>query len=163
MSSVCPTCSQPFTEGQPRYRRPDGDVHVRCFQGPRVLVVDDDPLFRQLVVFHVKNGRSCKVETATNGHEALELMRANVYDLILCDLRMPEMDGPTFYRQVQVEHPELVSRIAFLTANASRDEYATFVRDLDVPLLSKPIAKRPLDEVLARMMGPSQPLADSKK
>jgi two-component system NtrC family sensor kinase len=90
-------------------------------------------------------------------------MRSNVYDLILCDLRMPEMDGPTFYRQVQVEHPELASRIAFLTANAARDEYATFIRDLDVPLLSKPIAKGDLDEVLARMMGPSQPLPDARK
>jgi two-component system cell cycle sensor histidine kinase/response regulator CckA len=136
---------------------------VRCFQGPRVLVVDDDPLFRQLVIFHVKRGRFCNVETATNGHEALERMPANVYDLILCDLRMPEMDGPTFYRQVQVEHPELASRIAFLTANAARDEYAPFIRDLDVPLLSKPIAKGDLDEVLARMMGPSQPLLDARK
>jgi CheY-like chemotaxis protein len=155
LPSACPTCSQPFAKGEPRYRRPDGDVHVRCFQGPRVLVVDDDPLFRQLVVFHVKQGRSCTVETATNGHEALERMRAYVYDLILCDLRMPEMDGPTFYRQVQVEHPELVSRIAFLTANATRDEYALFIRDVAVPVLSKPVAKGDLDEVLARMIGPS--------
>jgi CheY-like chemotaxis protein len=128
-----------------------------------VLVVDDDPLFRQLVVFHVKRGRSCKVETATNGHEALERMRAYVYDLILCDLRMPAMDGPTFYRQVQVEHPELVSRIAFLTANATSDEYVPFVRDVGVPLLSKPIAKGDLDELLARMMGPAQPLLDTRK
>lgn len=95
---------------------------------------------------------------STTAEGELERMRAYVYDLILCDLRMPAMDGPTFCRQVQVEHPELVSRIAFLTANATSDEYAPFVRDVGVPLLSKPIAKGDLDELLARMMGPSQPL-----
>jgi CheY-like chemotaxis protein len=161
--AICPVCNRRLAKGEPRYRRPDGDVHPRCFEGPRVLVVDDDPHFRQLVIFHVKRGRSCKVETATNGHEALERMRANVYDLILCDLLMPEMDGPTFYRKVQVEHPELASRIVFVTANAARDEYGTFMRGLDVPVLPKPFPKEDLDEILARMMGPSQPPPDTKK
>jgi CheY-like chemotaxis protein len=122
-----------------------------------VLVVDDDAVLRDLVAFHVKRGRSCKVETATNGREALTRMRAHVYDLILCDLRMPEMDGLMFYRQVQVEHPELVSRIVFLTAHAASDEYASFIRDMGAPLLPKPFSKRDLDDTLARMMGPSQP------
>jgi CheY-like chemotaxis protein len=152
--AVCPSCRQRFAEDEPRYRRPDGDVHVRCFQGPRVLVIDDDPLFRDLVAYHVRHERSCTVHTASTGHEALEAIRAHVYDLILCDLRMPELDGPAFYRQIQAERPELVSRIVFLTAHAASKEFATFIRDAGVPLLRKPIPKEDLDETLARMMGP---------
>lgn len=154
MSSVCSTCGEGFSEKEPRYRRPDGDVHVRCFEGPRILVVDDDPALRELVAYHVKRGRSCKVDTAADGHQALERIRAHVYDLILCDLRMPEMDGPTFHRQVQAAHPELGGRFVFMTAHASSDEYAAFVRDVGVPLLSKPFPREDLDAILGRVMGP---------
>jgi CheY-like chemotaxis protein len=50
----------------------------------------------------------CQVDTVSDGHAALERVRNHVYDLILSDLRMPEMDGPTFYRRMKVEHPALV-------------------------------------------------------
>lgn len=153
---LCPICGQHFADAEPRYRRPDGDVHVRCFQGPRVLVVDDDTVLRDLVAYLVRRDRFCQVNTVSNGHEALERIRTHVYDLILCDLRMPEMDGPAFYRQMRAEHPELVDRIVFMTAHAKIDEYAVFVRDVRAPLLTKPFPREDLDAILARMIGPTR-------
>lgn len=102
---LCSICGKPLTDGEPRYRRPDGDVHTACFKGPRVLVVDDDPFLRALVVRAVRRGRFCQVDAVTIGRQALERLRTHVYDLILSDLRMPEMDGPTFYRIMRAEHP----------------------------------------------------------
>jgi len=154
MDSVCPTCGQGFVENEPRYRRPDGDVHVRCFEGPRVLVVDDDPVFRELVSYHVKQERACTVDTASNGQEALERIRNHVYDLVLCDLRMPEMDGPAFYRKLRGDHPRLAGRVVFMTAHARDDEYASFIREVGVNLLRKPFPRGDLDATLGRMMGP---------
>ena len=61
----CPICGQPFADGEPRYRRPDGDVHARCFKGPRVLVIDDDALFRDLVACAVRQNRYCQVDTVS--------------------------------------------------------------------------------------------------
>ncbi|HKB33775.1 MAG TPA: hypothetical protein VKF16_07895, partial [Candidatus Dormibacteraeota bacterium] len=43
-------------------------------------------------------------------------VRTHVYDLILSDLHMQVMDGPTFYRRMQVEHPDIVERIVFMTS-----------------------------------------------
>jgi CheY-like chemotaxis protein len=160
MSDLCPICSQPFAEGEPRYRRPDGDVHVACFKGPRVLVVDDDPLLRDLVVRAVRRKRVCQVDTVSDGHAALERIRTHVYDLILCDLRMPEMDGPTLYRRIQVEHSDLVERIVFMTSQV--DHYAQFIRDVGAPVLRKPFPKEDLDAILSHVMGPIRARRETK-
>lgn len=157
----CAICGQPLGQKEPRYRRPDGDVHVRCFEGPRVLVVDDDPNLRELISYTVQRQRTCKVHTASNGREAIERIRTYVYDLILCDLRMPEMDGPTFYREMQAHHPKLVGSIVFMTAHARDDEYAAFIRDAGAPLLDKPFPKEQLDAILGRMIGPTQSRAET--
>jgi len=75
---------------------------------------------------------------------------------------MPEMDGPAFHRQMQAEHPELAERIVFMTAHAKIDEYAAFLRDARAPLLSKPFPREDLDEILARMIGPTRPRRETK-
>jgi CheY-like chemotaxis protein len=162
MTDLCPICSQAFGDGEPRYRRPDGDVHVQCFKGPRVLVVDDDALLRDLVAHLVRRNRFCTVQTASDGQEALDEMRTHGYDLILCDLRMPKMDGPTFYRQVQAEHPDLVERIVFMTAHLKIDEYAQFIQDVGAPLLNKPFPREDLDDILGRMIGPTRSRRETK-
>jgi len=156
----CPVCGQVFAAGEPRYRRPDGEVHARCFKGPRVLVVDDDALLRDLVARAVRHQRYCQVDTVSDGHAALERVRTHVYDLILSDLRMPEMDGPTFYRRMQVEHPDLVARIVFMTSHV--DHYAQFIRDVGARVLRKPFAKEDLDAILTHVMGPTRASREGK-
>ena len=69
-----------------------------------VLVVDDDPGVRRLlkrVVTHI----GCNVETATNGREALARLRTRPYDLVITDLRMPEMDGTALVRACRSQFP----------------------------------------------------------
>jgi CheY-like chemotaxis protein len=157
---LCPICGKHFGDGEPRYRRPDGDVHVSCFKGPRVLVVDDDMILRDLVVRLVRRDRFCQVDTVSSGQAALEQLRIHAYDLILSDLRMPEMDGPTFYRRMQVEHPDHVGRIVFMTSQV--EHYAQFIRDVGAPVLSKPFPREDLDAILARMIGPTRSQREAK-
>ena len=125
----------------------------RGIDAPMVM---SDSLLRDLVAHVVRRDRFRQVDTVSNGQEALERIRTHVYDLILCDLRMPEMTGPAFYRQMRAEHPELVNRIVFMTAHATIDEYAEFVREVRAPLLTKPFPREDLDEILARMIGPTR-------
>jgi hypothetical protein len=51
---VCNTCGKPLRTGDPRYRTGDGESHVRCHEGPRVLVVEDDSALLELIVGVVK-------------------------------------------------------------------------------------------------------------
>lgn len=157
---LCSVCGNPLVDGEPRYRRPDGDVHAACFKGPRVLVVDDDTILRDLIVRAVRRGRFCQVDAVSTGQQALERFRTHVYDLILSDLRMPEMDGPTFYRNMRAEYPHLVERIVFMTSQVAH--YAPFIRETGAPLLSKPFTKEDLDGILAHMIGPARPRSDAK-
>jgi CheY-like chemotaxis protein len=73
---------------------------------------------------------------------------------------MPEMDGPTFYRRMQVEHPDLVERIVFMTSQV--DHYAQFIRDVGARVLRKPFPKEDLDAILTHVMGPTRASREGK-
>jgi CheY-like chemotaxis protein len=77
---------------------------------------------------------------AANGLEALRHLPTNSYDLILRDLRMPIMDGPAFYREVQPRFPDAAPRIVFMTAHQNIDEFVSFLRDVTAPVLQKPFS-----------------------
>ena len=62
------------------------------FAGARVLVADDHPI-NQEIILELLETLGCETEIAGDGAEAVECARANAYDLILMDLRMPRMDG----------------------------------------------------------------------
>jgi len=71
------------------------------------LVVDDGPgIVSALAFLPQRSGYT--VDTADNGRVALQQLQARLYDhLILCDLRMPELDGPRFYRALEESYPHL--------------------------------------------------------
>jgi CheY-like chemotaxis protein len=79
----------------------------------RVLVVDDeaeigDSLKRLL-------GGAHDVVSATRGADALALLERGTFDVILCDLVMPEMTGMDVYRRLSSERPEVAARVVFMT------------------------------------------------
>jgi CheY-like chemotaxis protein len=78
------------------------------------------------------------VETAGNGREALEKLRIQFYDVILCDLRMPELDGPGLYRELEREGSEFLPRFIFLTGDTLRPEAREFLEASAAPYLAKP-------------------------
>ncbi len=72
---------------------PDDSSHQGDRAPPRVLVVDDTPANRDVLSRRVQR-EGYLAETAENGREALEKLRAGPFDLVLLDVQMPEMDGP---------------------------------------------------------------------
>ena len=78
------------------------------------------------------------VDTAGNGRLALEKLQERAYDLILCDLRMPELDGPGLYRELEDHLPHLLRRVVFLTGDTLSPEVREFLEKAGVLRLDKP-------------------------
>jgi two-component system NtrC family sensor kinase len=81
-----------------------------------------------------------RVETAANGVVALEKLQQRTFDLILSDVRMPELDGPGLYREVERRHPGLARRFVFLTGDTLSAEIREFLEPRGIPSVTKPFA-----------------------
>jgi signal transduction histidine kinase/sensor domain CHASE-containing protein len=105
--------------------------------GKAILIVDDEAGIMSALAYLL--GRDgYVVSTASNGRLALEKLEERAYDLILCDLRMPELDGPGLYRALEQRAPELLRRMIFLTGDTLSSETSIFLKSADMPYLSKP-------------------------
>ena len=71
---------------------------------PRILVVDDEPVARQLLA---KGLGQYVISQATNGVQALEVVKSESPDLVVTDIDMPEMDGIALLKQLRTEHPKM--------------------------------------------------------
>jgi len=105
----------------------------------RVLVVEDQPTVAQLIA-EVLEADGHEVETVANGLLALDKIEAQPYDLIISDLRMPELDGVGLYREIKRRQPALLSRFLFVSGTVDQPEYCRFLAESAVPILAKPFA-----------------------
>ena len=120
--------------------------------GPeRVLVVDDDlPIAKMLVCILADEGY--EVDWACNGLLALEKIGAHAYDLILTDLRMPELDGVGLYRELERRQPDLLRRLIVVTGTIGHPEYQTFLAETQVPYLEKPFGLPALHTLVRQVL-----------
>ena len=102
-----------------------------------IVVIDDEPsIVRALTGLLRRDGYL--VGTASNGRQALAQLQERPYDVILCDLRMPELDGPAFYAILAREYPALRQRVIFLTGETGGEASRTFLTQSGRPWLRKP-------------------------
>jgi PAS domain S-box-containing protein len=104
----------------------------------RILVVDDEPEVAQLLI-EILQRDGHRVDRANSGREALSRLRYGEVDLILCDLRMPDLDGPALYRELTAQRPELLSRIVFITGDTLGGDMTGFLTETGVRVLEKPL------------------------
>ena len=102
-----------------------------------ILVIDDEPsVVRALTGLLRRDGY--RVGTASNGRHALAQLQEQQYDVILCDLHMPDLDGPAFYAILACQYPALGQRVIFLTGNTGGSANRTFLTQCGRPWLRKP-------------------------
>lgn len=91
-----------------------------------ILYVDDEPDIREIVQMALGLVPTLSVSTADSGMRALQSMQASKPDLVLLDVMMPNMDGPTTLQQMRSQ-PELQAiPVIFMTAKAMPQEVARF-------------------------------------
>jgi CheY-like chemotaxis protein len=117
-----------------------------------ILVIDDEvSLVRALVRLLQRDGYV--VATASNGRQALAALQAQRYDVILCDLRMPELDGRAFYAHLQQWAPALCQRVIFLTGDSSAADHQAFLAQCGRPWLDKPCSIAVLRHAMQQVLG----------
>ena len=109
----------------------------------RILVVDDDEMVRDAVAMML-DADDHEVFTASTWVEALRLLDQGSYDVIVGDLRIPNLDGLMFYRELEQRRPEALRRLIFMTGHAQGPEYAGFFEETRVPVLAKPFTPEDL-------------------
>src|SRR5919199_902043 len=117
----------------------------------RVLVIDDESsVVNGLVRILSRDGYT--VETAANGQQALALLAEHVYDMLLCDLRMPDLDGPTFYGRLLIQQPALARRVIFLTGDTLSAESMVFLERSGQPWITKPCTAAGVRRVVVQLL-----------
>jgi PAS domain S-box-containing protein len=103
----------------------------------RVLVIDDEPALGAMIRLALE--KECQVDLATDARQGLEqIMRAPTYDVVLCDLMMPNMTGMDLFAEVAVRHPGFERRFVFMTGGAFTPRAAKFLAEVENRRLEKP-------------------------
>jgi CheY-like chemotaxis protein len=125
-------------------------------RGHTILVVDDErSLVTGLVRLLARDGHT--VDTAANGRLALTMLETRAYDLILCDVRMPELDGPSLYRLLERHQPHLCQRLIFLTGDTLEPATQEFLEASGAPCLMKPFPIAEARRAIQRALHPGHP------
>ncbi len=116
-----------------------------------VLIVDDDPVMREVIEATLE-GAGHTVESVESGRAALERLGEHAYDLIVCDLHMPDRDGPAVYRAV-AQRPPPQPAFLFVTGYAEGGPYEAFLKATQAPVMIKPFEIDVLRETVSRLLG----------
>jgi CheY-like chemotaxis protein len=105
----------------------------------RILVIEDDPILL-LILAKALSSRHDVVATGSAKEALTRLLGDERYDLVLCDLMMPEMTGIELYLSLESERPDLICRLVFLTGGAFTPDAQAFLQRIPNRRLRKPVA-----------------------
>lgn len=117
----------------------------------RILYVDDDPDLLRIVQLSLTRIGGWEVKICTSGQEALERALNFQPDLILLDVMMPDMDGPTTLLKLKDLEPLEQVPVVFMTAKVHTDELSTYRRVGAVDIIFKPFPPLELPDVIRRI------------
>ena len=102
----------------------------------KVLIVDDEPLVRRVLSLVLY--RDHDIEAVENGEDALAMLETRPFDVVLCDVMMPGMNGMEVFEQVRRRRPGFERRIVFVTGGAFVPRLVEFLETCDNLQLLKP-------------------------
>ncbi len=120
----------------------------------RVLVVEDEPTVARLIA-DVLHDEGLVVEVLLDGREGLKRIAERRFDLVICDMRMPGLDGQQFYRQLAKSGNSLQHRFLFVTGDVIAPATQAFLEQNHLPHLAKPFRVEELTERVREVLQPS--------
>ncbi|HMC60124.1 MAG TPA: ATP-binding protein, partial [Candidatus Solibacter sp.] len=140
----------------PKWQREAGASALASWKGARVLVVEDEPTVARLIS-DVLEDEGFRVDTLVDGHEALERVAQESYDLVVCDMRMPGLDGQHFYETLASAGNPLCQRFLFVTGDVLSSHTHEFLNRHNLPHVAKPFRVEELTERVRRVLLEVQP------
>ncbi len=132
----------------------------------RVLVVEDEPTVARLIA-DVLEDEGMHVEVLQDGREALDRAARQSFDLVICDMKMPGLDGQHFYKSLEHSGNSLRERFLFVTGDVIAAQTREFLERNHLPHVAKPFRVEELTEkvhgVLAITAHQQMPLADTAR
>jgi PAS domain S-box-containing protein len=143
-SQDVPRATTRTAPSMPEARRAPTGVGPREIPRRRVLVIDDEPLVVSMLVRAL--GKRHDVVGEVTARAGLErLLEDPSFDLVLCDLMMPELTGMDIHARVARERPGLEQRIVFITGGSFTPRAREFLDHVTNGRLMKPFTSRDLD------------------
>ncbi len=128
-----------------RYQQNRNTLAPDRSDGLSILLVDDEPDFN-LLVAEALTDAGHRVTTAANGEEALALVTSELFDVMVCDIRLPKLDGLSLFRRTRQESPD--TTVILMTAYAAIQDAVGAVKEGAYDYLTKPFD---IDELTLRM------------
>jgi len=120
-------------------------------KGSRILIIDDDEYLRDVMKDILEE--FYEVDIAESGDQAItKITSSNEYNVILTDIRMPGIDGPTLYSWVKNHYPGLEKRMIFTTGDTYDPETNKFLDSIGNIYISKPFYVDDLRKVVKKML-----------
>lgn len=127
--------------------------------GVRILVADDDALVRRSMCEVLSfEGYSCTA--VSNGQEALQRFKEATFDILISDMKMPEMEGLDLLRAVRVSFPAVA--VIMVTGYSSVENAVTAMKEGAVDYISKPIIDDEIRMVIRRIIDEKRMQEDNK-
>ncbi len=118
----------------------------------RVLLVDDDPRIRKIAQIALQGVARWHVSLAASGFEALEAAVNDPPDVILLDVMMPEMDGPTTLARLRESESTASIPVIFFTAKVQKHELDSYLALGAAGIISKPFDPMTLPEEITEIL-----------
>lgn len=143
-----------FAPGSPLETAPliiKEESEVIVIGGGRILVIDDEEVVRE-VLRSALSRDGYEVETLSSPREALPKLERGQYDLILADLKNPDMSGKEFFQELSTRMPDMISRVIFITGDAASPNAREFLKGAGRPVIEKPFELQALQRQVAKAM-----------
>jgi CheY-like chemotaxis protein len=105
--------------------------------GSSILIVEDEAALAAAVAEALRDA-GYAVERAADGEEAIARIGSRAFDLIICDLKMPRLDGKAFYRTLSEKKPPMARRVIFVTGDVAGTDAEDFLHETGCRWLAKP-------------------------
>ena len=126
---------------------------------PRILIVDDEPALRRTLERALSSHRY-EVVSVADPHSAYQILDESIFDLVLLDLRLPQMAGDTFFLAIVRRWPRLLGRVILMSGDPLSQQLEWPAELAGCPVLSKPFSLDALVKTVGAVLAAAEPKSD---